>query len=146
MTTTGHDNATRSPSPRLLHLMELEGFEKTLVWRQSGPCDSGEGFKEGNEKKAKTAAERQAEQTIRDEDVGWKRCYAKAPDDADARDLVAIVAKAIASPIVRRAVRIAVTRPQTVFVGERVHRLLGIRRWIVRWLMGTIDHSVSTVN
>ncbi len=119
--------------------MELEGFEETLVWLQSGPCSSDEITGDGKETKAKTAAERQAEQTIRDEDDGWKRCYAKAPDDPDARDLVAMVAKAIASPIVRRAVRMTVTRPQSVFVGERLRGLSRIRRWIVQRLIGTVD-------
>jgi hypothetical protein len=143
MTTADHDTTTRTPSAGLRHLMELEGFEEALVWRQSGPCSSDEAAGEGKEKNAKTAAERQAEQKKRDEDDGWKRCYAKAPDDPDAREIVAMVAKAIASPVVRKAIRLAVTRPQTVFVGERVHGLLGIRRWIVRWLIGAIDGSAT---
>ena len=123
--------------------MELEGFEETLVWLQSGPCGSDETPEEGDESKAKTAAERQAEQKIRDESVGWKRCYAKAPDDPDAREIVAMVAKAIASPIVRKAVRIAVMRPQTVFVGERVCALPRIRHWIAHRLIGAVDDSAT---
>jgi hypothetical protein len=124
-------------------LMESEGFEEMLVWRQSCVSGSNRASDEVDGKKAKTASERQADQTIRDETSGWKRCYAKAPDDPDAGEIVAMVARAIESPFVRKAIRIAVARPQTVFVGERVLVLTGIQKWIIRWLVQSSDEEIN---
>jgi hypothetical protein len=96
---------------------------------------------EDDEKKKKIdAAERQREQTLRDEGEGWARCYAKAPDDPDAREIVAMVAKAIKSLPIRRAVRLAVTHPQYVFIGAKAAGLGGIRGMVVRKLIGAADH------
>jgi hypothetical protein len=91
------------------------------------------------EKKKSDAAKRQREQTLRDEQKGWARCYAKAPDDPDAREVVAMVATAIKSLPIRRAVRLAVTHPQYVFIGEKVAGLGGIRGMLVRKLIGPAD-------
>jgi hypothetical protein len=87
-------------------------------------------------KKTIDAAARQRAQTHRDEGKGWARCYAKAPDDPDAREIVAVVAKAIESLSIRRAVRLAVVHPQYVFVGAKIAGMGGIRGIVVRRLIG----------
>lgn len=84
--------------------------------------------KDDEAKKTVDAAERQRTQTLRDEIKGWARCYAKAPDDPDAREIVAMVAKAIISPPIRKAVRVAVAHPEYVFMGEKVAGLSGFDR------------------
>jgi hypothetical protein len=125
--------------------MLAEGFEKAVVWLQADTCASDDPPTEGAKKtKTKTAAERQTEQAIRDEESGWKRCYAKAPDDDDARALISLVAKAIISPVVRRAIKLAIAHPGSVFLGEKVRALRGPRGYVVRTLTGRPDHSVNS--
>ncbi len=140
MTTTDHKTRAPSPSANLLKLIVAEGFWEAVVWLQTDLPPSNEpSVGETKETKAKTATERQADQTVRDEDNHWKRCYAKAPDDPDARALVAMVAKAIVSTDVRKAIRLVIENPELALIGEKVRGLRGVRSWIVRWLIGAVD-------
>ena len=138
-------NGRSSPSEQLRRLLIGEGFKETLVWQQAEPAESGPAAaaKEQEAAGPKSAAERQAEQTVRDKENGWARCYAKAPNDPDAKELVSQVAKAIESPLMRRAIKVTLARPNSVFMGERVRGLRGIRRVVVCRLIG--DDGVGGV-
>jgi hypothetical protein len=95
--------------------------------------------KDDDKKETIDATQRQREQTLRDAAEGWARYYAKAPDEPDAREVVALVAKAIKSLPIRRAVRVTVAHPQYVFIGEKVAGLGGVRGMVVRRLIGPAD-------
>lgn len=159
MTTIDDDEKVReaSPSPDLRRRMVGEGFVKAVVWQQvadrctpdappvqppdAPPVEPPD--EEKDEKRKAEAKKRQRAQTIRDEEEGWARCYAKTLDDPDAREVVAMVGKAIVSQLVRRAVRVAVVRPQSVFIGEKVAGLRGMRGALVRRLIGAADSNAD---
>ena len=140
-----------SPSEQLRRLLIDEGFKETLGWLKveatdSAPAAEGDSdpAAEGQDSAGpKSAAERQAEQTVRDKENGWARCYAKAPNDPDAKELVSQVAKAIESPLMRQAIKVTLDRPNSVFRGEKVRGLRGIRRVVVCRLIG--DDGVGGV-
>ncbi|MGA7973197.1 MAG: hypothetical protein WCA36_10350 [Pseudolabrys sp.] len=129
-------NGRSSPSEQLRRLLIDEGFKETLVWQQAEPAESGPTAAEQDSTGPKSAAERQAEQTVRDKENSWARCYAKAPNDPDAKELVSQVAKAIDSPLMRQAIKVTLARPHSVFRGEKVRGLRGIRRVVVCRLIG----------
>ena len=53
------------------------------------------------------------------------------------------MAKAIESPLMRQAIKVTLARPNSVFMGERVRGLRGIRRVVVCRLIG--DDGVGGV-
>lgn len=134
MSENSNGRSQSSPSERLRRLLIGEGFKQALVWLHDEATDA---TTDGQDSTGpKSAAERQSAQTKRDKENGWARCYAKAPNDPDARALVSLVAGAIESPLMRRAIRATLAHPSSVFVGEKVRGLRGIRRVVVRRLIG----------
>jgi hypothetical protein len=118
------DARRKAASPDLAKRLRAEGFALTLAYTKDtelsetatahATCKNG-----SDERKRSMQRERQRSQAERDASK-WRRCYAKAPDDADARALVAKVARLIADPVVREAVRIAVESPKAALIGRRV--------------------------
>jgi hypothetical protein len=129
--------------------MRKEGFNEAFVWQQRAEGTSGESPGESPNEEKTNEAKRQAEQKIRDKEAGLARCYAKAPDDDDARSIVSLVGNTI-KPLhdktalhIRTALRLTIEHPRSVFIGEKVLRLGGIRGIIVRWLIGAVDSSAT---
>lgn len=81
-------------------------------------------------------AARKAEQRERDLAAGWKQHNVKAPDDADARELLSFVAQVIKSKKARQIIRVALADPDLIRIGRRVRRLGGEPGTRVRQLLG----------
>lgn len=118
------------PTPELAQQMRSQGLRPRLAWVH----EPGRTEEDAKERKRRKARERQRRQTERDT-TKWARCYAKAPDDDDARALVNKIARAIADPEIRRAVRLALENPPVVFLGFKVFQAEGFRRWLLRRLL-----------
>jgi hypothetical protein len=69
-------------------------------------------------------AERKRAQRERDKADGWLQCTVKAPDDEEARALIALVATAIRKPSKRRAIRAVIDDPSLITLGRRYRRML----------------------
>ena len=128
--------ADSSPaSADLAKRLRTEGFALALAYvRQAARSDAAtaEGTSgDTDERKRHMQRERQRKKTDRDA-PNWRRCYARAPNDPDARDLVAEVARVIADPRAREAVRIAVENPQAAFLGRRILAIAALLRLPVR--------------
>ena len=79
-----------------------------------------------NQTRGRTAeAQRKAEERERDLAAGWRQHNVKAPDDADARELLSFVAQALKSPKLRKAIRLTLADPDLISIGRRVRRLKG---------------------
>lgn len=70
-------------------------------------------------------AQRKAEERERDLAAGWRQHNVKAPDDADARELLSSVAQALKSQKLRKAIRLTLADPDLITIGRRVRRLKG---------------------
>lgn len=131
----------------LVKLLVAGGYVQKLGWFKLG--DAGEdAHKEdkedtgASEEPLSPEAARKRKQRSGDKAAGWAQCHAKAPDDADARELVSLVATAIMDPAFRAAIWIAVRNPHIVNLGARAHRLTGVRWLILRLLVGPFEaHS-----
>ena len=147
MATTTETGQGDFPSEKLRRLLLKENFRQALVWLKDSRCRTGEPFSEerGEEHrgKPKSASARQDEQTVRDKANGWRRCYAKAWDTPEARAIVSSVAKATEFPFMVQAIRLVIDHPESVFIGEKVRTLRGVRGVIVRRLIGAIDVGIS---
>jgi hypothetical protein len=149
MTETNGSGRRPYPSKRLLALMVAEGFGEAFVWQQKAGGTSGEPPGEPPDDEKTNEAKRQAEQKIRDKEAGLARCYAKTPDDDDARSIVSLVGNTI-RPLhdktalhIRTALRLTIEHPQSVFIGEKVRALRGVRSVVVRRLIGAVDGSAN---
>jgi hypothetical protein len=85
--------------------------------------------------KARSNAERKADQRKRKLDAGFRQLNVEAPDDDDARALIAQVAKASQSKQARRDVRAVLADRDLVMIGRRVQRLRGQASAQVRALL-----------
>ena len=117
-----------APSPELARRMRSEGMRAKTGWFYEGTqhpgthAEAASAGEEAGEQTHREQRERQQQQTKRDSENNWRRCYAKAPDDDDARALVSRVARAIADPTTRRAVNIAVEHPQAAILGDKLRK------------------------
>jgi hypothetical protein len=128
----------------LIKLLVADGYVQKLGWFQLG--DAGEDVQEedkedaaATEKPLSPEAERKRTQRKADKAAGWAQCHARAPDDADARELVSLVATGIIDPAFRAAIWIAVRNRHIVNLGARVLRLTGVRRLIMRLIIGSFE-------
>jgi hypothetical protein len=126
MGTNGHD----ADEHVLFSLLQDHGFAERSAWIRLG--EGGHGERRLGEKPKSKQAGAKAKQRREDRKNGWAECYAKAPDDDDARRLIADVGKAIKDPRTRRAIRIALRNPCAVLLCERVLHTKGIKSRIAR--------------
>ena len=126
MDPNGHD----ADEHDLFRILQEHGFAERSAWIRLGENGHG-GTRNGKKPKSKQAAAK-AKQRHEDRKNGWAECYAKAPDDDDARRLIADVGKAIKDPRTRRAIRIVLRSPCAALLGDKVQRRNGIRWRIVR--------------
>ncbi|MCW5688734.1 MAG: hypothetical protein KIT76_09340 [Pseudolabrys sp.] len=119
----------------LFSLLRDHHFEERPAWvRLAGVETGGKGA--GGAKPKSKQAEAKAKQRVHDRENGWAECYAKAPDDDEARRLIAEVGKALKDPRTRRGLRILLRNPRAALLGERVFRRRGIRWFIARLVLG----------
>jgi hypothetical protein len=71
-----------------------------------------------------------------DKSKGWVQCSVKVWDDPDARKLISAVASGTREVDFRAAIWLAVKDPYIVGLGARVSRLTGMRRFIMRSIIG----------
>jgi hypothetical protein len=130
----------------LVGLLVANRYVQKLAWLQLG--DEHEGVQEEDappiEKLLSPEAKRKRDQRIADKAAGWAQCHAKAPDDADARELVSLVATGIMDPTFRAAIWIAVRKPHIVSLGAQVYRLAGVRRFILRSIIGPFETRANS--
>lgn len=99
--------------------LRLAGWRETTAFIEPDDGVEGASVQQSPEAKRKT------EQRERDLIEGWRQHNVKAPDDADARELLSHIAQAIKSKKVRKIVRAALADPELIVIGRRVRRLRG---------------------
>jgi hypothetical protein len=119
----------------LFSLLRDHHFEERPAWVRLTGAQDGSAPADRAKPKSKQA-EAKVKQRTRDRENGWAECYAKAPDDDEARRLIAEVGKALKDPCTRRGLRILLRNPRTALVGERVFRRRGLRWFIARLVLG----------
>ena len=130
----------------LVGLLTADGYVQKLAWIQLGNGHEGVDEKDAppTEKPLSPEAQRKRDQRTADKAAGWSQCHAKAPDDADARELVSLVATGIMDPAFRAAIWMAARNPHIVSLGAQVQRLAGIRRFIVRSIVGPFEARTNS--
>lgn len=129
----------------LFRLLHAHGFEKRSAWIQlnhgaSGKMPPGDGANGGappDDRPKSRQAKAKAKQRHEDRKNGWAECYAKAPDDDDARRLIAEIGKAIKDPRTRKAIRIALNDPRTALLGKKALAKRGFRWRIAHAVLGS---------
>lgn len=105
-------------------------------WKETTAFIEPDGAAEPATEAQSAEAKRKADQRERDLAEGWRQHNVKAPDDADARELLTHLAQAIKSKKLRKAVRAVLADPDLIMIGRRVRRLRGEPGTQVRKLLG----------
>jgi len=105
-------------------------------WRETKAFIEPDGIADPATENRTAEATRKAEQRERDLAEGWRQHNVKAPDDADARELLSHIAQAIESKRFRKILRTVLADPDLVVIGRRVRRLRGEAGTQVRTLLG----------
>ena len=115
------------PHHSLRRLLQEAGYTHHPAWVRlgTGPTSAAdEAIPRGKNATAK------AKQRARDRTNGWAECSAKAPDDEDARRLIAEIGRAIKDPRMRRAIRLTLGDPRAALIGSRMLARRGPRWWL----------------
>lgn len=79
-----------------------------------------------------------------DKKAGWVQCNIKIWDDPDARKLMPIVGLRTREADFRAAIWMTLEDPYIVSLGARVHRLTGVRRFMMRLFVGPLKSSANS--
>jgi hypothetical protein len=114
----------------------LKAKMRLAGWKETTAFIEPDGAAEPATEEQSPEAKRKADQRERDLAEGWRQHNVKAPDDADARELLTHLAQAIKSKKLRKVVRAVLADPDLVVIGRRVRRLRGEDGAQVRKLLG----------
>ncbi|MDP1602017.1 MAG: hypothetical protein Q8M03_02005 [Legionella sp.] len=144
--TNGHNGHGTNHGGDFAAFMRARGHEHVLAWilRRDGE-GKGKAHAEGPPKEEPPAEEpksaeanRKTKQRKNDDVNGWRQCNVKAPNDDDARALMAEIGIRIKNPEVRAAIRIATKNPELVVYGATASALQGFLGLIVRAILGKL--------
>jgi hypothetical protein len=144
-TQTANDRAFRDSdrSNSFSEYARSQGYEQELAWvlRRPGKSEDNSAAAAGASTEEQTngpesAAARKTKQRAKDDARGWRQCNVKAPDDDDARTLMADIGRRLIDREFRAAIRLAATRPELVGYGAKAASLGGIRGAVLRAMLG----------
>src|ERR1700675_1066924 len=129
-------DSTSADQQSLTKLMRKAGWkEKRAFFEPENEAPGVFAEDDDGSPKPRSNAERMADQRQGKLGAGFRQLNGEAPDDDDARALIAQVAKAIQSKQARRDVRAVLADRDLVMIGRRVQRLRGEASAQVRALL-----------